>query len=72
MQQLIVNIKDESKMDVLLNFLKSLNYINVEKLADTDIVISEVEKNVMRERHKKAVPKDFKNWEDIKTAYKFD
>jgi hypothetical protein len=72
MQQLLVNIKDESKMDVLLNFLKSLNYINVEKLADTDIVISEVEKNVMRERHKKAVPKDFKNWEDAKAAYKFD
>jgi len=72
MHQLLVDIKDDSKMDVLLNFLKSLNYVNVKKLTNNDIIVSEVEKNVMRERIKKAKPEKFKNWDDVKNAVKFD
>ncbi len=72
MHQLLVDIKDDSKMDVLLNFLKSLNYVNVKKLTNNDIIVSEVEKNVMRERVKKAKPEKFKNWDDVKNAVKFD
>jgi hypothetical protein len=72
MHQLLVDIKDDSKMDILLNFLKSLNYINVKELSDSDIIVSEAEKNVMRERVKKAKPENFKNWDDIKNSFKFD
>lgn len=72
MHQLLVNIKDDSKMDVLLNFLKSLNYISVKELSDSDIIVSEAEKNVMRERVKKAKPENFKNWDDIKNSFKLD
>ncbi|MES2139450.1 MAG: hypothetical protein V4511_07055 [Bacteroidota bacterium] len=72
MHQLLVNIKDDSKMDILLNFLKSLNYISVKELSDNDIIVSEAEKNVMRERVKKAKPENFKNWDDIKNSFKLD
>ncbi len=72
MHQLLVDIKDDSKMDILLNFLKSLNYINVKELSDNDIIVSEAEKNVMRERRKKAKPENFKNWDDIKKSFKLD
>lgn len=72
MHQLLVNIKDDSKMDILLNFLKSLNYISVQELSDNDIIVNDVEKNVMRERVKKAKPENFKNWDDIKNTFKLD
>lgn len=72
MHQFLVNIKDDSKTNVLLNFLKSLNYISVKELSDNDIIVSEEEKNVMRARLKKAKPENFKNWEDIKNTFKLD
>jgi hypothetical protein len=72
MSQLLLNIKDDSKTKVLLQFLKSLNYLSVEKLSDNDIIVSETEKNVMRERVKKSKSKDFKNWDDIKNSFKLD
>ena len=72
MHQLLVDIKDDSKMDILLNFLKSLNYINVKELSNNDIIVSETEKNIMRERVKKAKPENFKNWDDIKNSFKLD
>ena len=59
-------------MDILLNFLKSLNYVNVKELSDNDIIVSEAEKNVMRNRAKKAKPENFKNWDDIKNSFKLD
>ena len=72
MHQLLVDIKDDSKLDVLLNFLKSLNYISVKELSDNDVIVSEAEKNIMRERVKKAKPENFKNWDDIKNSFKLD
>lgn len=72
MHQLLVNIKDDSKMDILLKFLKSLNYISVKELSDNDIIVSEDEKNIMRKRLKKAKPENFKNWDDIKNTFKLD
>ena len=72
MHQFLVNIKDDSKTNVLLNFLKSLNYISVKELSDNDIIVSEEEKNVMRERLKKAKPENFKNWDEIKNSFKLD
>ena len=49
MQQLIVNIKDDSKLDVLLNFLKSLNYISVEKIDETIVTLTDEQKNILDE-----------------------
>ncbi len=72
MSQLLLNIKDDSKTKILLQFLKSLNYLSVEKLSDNDIIVSEAEKNIMRERVKKSKPQDFKNWDDIKNTFKLD
>ena len=72
MSQLLLNIKDDSKTKILLQFLKSLNYLSVEKLSDNDIIVSEAEKNIMRERVKKSKPQDFKNWDDIKNTLKLD
>lgn len=72
MHQFLVNIKDDSKTNVLLNFLKSLNYISIKELSDNDIIVSEEEKNLMRTRLKKAKPENFKNWEDIKNTFKLD
>lgn len=72
MHQLLVNIKDDSKTNVLLKFLKSLNYISVKELSDNDIIVSEEEKNLMRTRLKKSKPENFKNWDDIKNTFKLD
>lgn len=69
MNQLLLNIKDESKTEVLLQFLKSLNYISVETLTESGITVNETEKKLMRERAKKAKPSDFKNWDDVKNAF---
>ena len=72
MHQLLVDIKDDSKIDILLNFLKSLNYITVKEVTDKDIILNEEEKNIMRERVKKAKSENFKNWDDIKNSFKLD
>jgi hypothetical protein len=68
MHQILVNINDESKLEVFLTLLKSLNYISVRELSDNDIIISESEKNIMRERLNKAKPENFKNWDKIKNT----
>jgi hypothetical protein len=70
MHQLIVNIKDESKLAVLLNFLKSLNYISVEHLEEGSVVLSESEKEIMRDRLKNAKPENFKDWKEVKHSLK--
>ncbi len=71
MSSFLLNIKDESKMDVLLNFLKSLNYISVEKFGDTDIVLTDEQKQVLDHRRLTAKPEDFINWETAKKQLKF-
>ena len=55
----------------LLNFLKSLNYISVEKVEKDSILISEAEKNLIRDRKKNAKASDFKNWDDVKDTLPF-
>ena len=70
MHQLIVKIKDESKLAVLLDFLKSLNYISVEHMDEESIVISDSEKAMMRTRLKNAKPENFKVWKEVKHTLK--
>jgi hypothetical protein len=69
MTQLLLNIEDESKTNMLLDFLKSLNYINVQMLSEENIIVSEQEKDIMRARKQNARPGDFKDWDEIKNSF---
>ncbi len=71
MNQLIVNIKDDSKMEILLNFLKSLNYISVEKVDAKSISLTDAQKNTLDERRASAKPEDFIPWDKAKKQLKF-
>lgn len=66
MHQLLVNIKDDSKMDILLKFLKSLNYISVEEVNQ----LTDEQKNTLDERRLKAKPDDFITWSKAKKQLK--
>jgi hypothetical protein len=68
MTQLLLNIQDESKTIKLLEFLQTLNYIKVEQLSEDEIIVSEKEKNAMRERLKKAKPENFSDWDQVKDS----
>lgn len=71
MQQLLVNIKDDSKLDLLLNFLKSLNYISVEKVNNENVVLTDEQKDILDERRATAKPEDFTPWNKAKKQLKF-
>jgi hypothetical protein len=71
MHQLLVNIKDDSKMDILLNFLKSLNYISVEEINSKNISLTDEQKNILDERRATAKPEDFTPWNTAKKQLKF-
>ena len=66
MHQLLVNIKDDSKMDILLKFLKSLNYISVEEVNQ----LTSEQKNILDERRATAKPDDFSLWSKAKKQLK--
>jgi hypothetical protein len=72
MTQLLLNVKDESKTIKLLEFLKTLNYVSVQQLPEEKIIVSEEEKNLMRERLANAKPENFKDWDLIKNSFKLD
>lgn len=69
MQQLLLNISDSSKVDKLMNLLGTLNYVKVESYTEENIVISETEKNIIRNRVKNAKPEDFKNWDEVINSF---
>lgn len=69
MQQLLLNITDNSKIDKLMNLLGTLNYVKVESYTEENIVVSEKEKNIIRNRVKNAKPENFKNWDDIINSF---
>ena len=70
MTQLLLNIKDGSKMDILLNFLKSLNYISVEKLDNSSFPLTDEQKSILDQRRKTATPEDFIPWNKAKKQLK--
>jgi hypothetical protein len=70
MTQLLLNIEDESQTNKLLDFLKTLNYVSVEELTNDTIIVSEDEKNTMRERLKNAKPENFQDWDQLKSRFK--
>ena len=70
MTQLLLNIEDESQTNKLLDFLKTLNYVSVEELTNDTIIVSEDEKNTMRERLINAKPENFQDWDQLKSRFK--
>jgi hypothetical protein len=65
MQQLLLNISDSSKVNKLVSLLGTLNYVKIEPYTEENIVVSESEINLMRERVNDAKPEDFKSWDDF-------
>jgi hypothetical protein len=65
MQQLLLNISDSSKANKLVSLLGTLNYVKIEPYTEGNIVISESEINLMRERVNNEKPEDFKSWDDF-------
>lgn len=70
MTQLLLNISDEKKAFKLIEFLKTLNFVNVEKLSEENVPVSEAERAIMRSRLEKASEEDFKSWDEIKDKFK--
>lgn len=66
MTQLLLNISDEKKASKLIEFLKTLNYINILELSEENMMIPEAEKELMRKRLKNAKEEDFKDCEEVK------
>ncbi|MGM0479070.1 MAG: hypothetical protein ACQERC_07580 [Bacteroidota bacterium] len=69
MTQLLLNISDEKKANKLIEFLRTLNYINIQELSEENIVIPEAEKELMRKRLKNAKEEDFKDWDEMKKKF---
>lgn len=70
MQQFLLNINDASKIDKLMNLLKTFNYVKVEPYTEENIVVSGKEKNIIRNRVKNAKPEDFKDWDEFVNSIK--
>ena len=64
MQRVIINVNDESKMEVLVNFLKSLDYISLESI-DT-IELSGLQKGILDHRRENIAEEEFIPWEIAK------
>ena len=69
MTQLLLNISDEKKANKLIEFLRTLNYINIQELSEENIMIPQAEKKLMRKRLKNAKEEDFKDWDELKKKF---
>ena len=66
--QIVLNIKDKSKAELLMEFLKSLNYVSNIKAIDTE-KIPDAHKKLVRERIKKSKDKELLDWGVIKNEF---
>jgi len=66
MKQVTINVPD-NKYGFFLELLKSIGFIG--KFNEENIVISEQEKKIIRQRIKNAKPHNFKKWDDIKDSF---
>lgn len=63
MQQLLLNISDASQVSKLMSLLSTLNYVKVEPYCEENLIVSESEQKLIRERVSKAKPEDFNSWD---------
>lgn len=68
MKTIIINIPD-SKYSFFVKLLKSIDFIS--RFNEEEIVVSEQEKKLIRQRIKNAKPHHFKKWDDIKDSFAF-
>jgi hypothetical protein len=70
--QLILDVNDNSKAALLLEFLKGLNYVSSVKqvVEDNDFVVPEWHKEIVLDRVKNAKPEDYIEWKDFKKELK--
>jgi hypothetical protein len=68
--QLLVDIKDKTKESILLNFLKSLNYISVEEVEGKDVYLTTSQEEVLDKRRNSMVAEEFIPWEKAKKQLK--
>jgi len=66
--QLLLNIKDNSKAALLMEFLKSLNYVNSIKEVEAQ-PIPEPHKKLVRERIKKSKESTLLDWDTVKNDF---
>lgn len=68
--QLLLNIKDTAKGNILFKFLKSLNYVSVEEVEEGTVTLTDKEKRILDERRATMVEEDFIPWEKAKKRLK--
>ena len=66
--QIVLNIKDKSKAEILMEFLKSLNYVSNIKAIETD-KIPDNDKKLVRERIKNSKKDELLDWDSIKDDF---
>lgn len=69
MAQFILNISDEKKAFKMFEFLRTLNYIDIQELSEENAPILESDKVLMRKRLETAQDSDFKDWNDVKKKF---
>jgi hypothetical protein len=68
--QLLLNIKDKNKAALLLEFLKTLNYVSIVKQSDDSLKdIPDEHKNLVRNRIKASKADDLLDWEKVKNDF---
>ena len=66
--QIVLDIKDKSKAELLMEFLKGLNYVSNIKAIDTEKIPDE-HKKIVRERIKKSKDNELLDWDIIKNEF---
>lgn len=70
--QLVLNITDKKKANLLMEFLKELKYVNsVRQVEDKhDVEIPEWQQKIVLDRIKNSKPEDYVAWKDFKKVLK--
>jgi len=69
MKQILLNIPD-NKYQAFLEAIKSLDFIRVHN--QNDVIVTEEEKNLIRERVKNSKSQYGKDWDEIKDSFNLD
>jgi hypothetical protein len=70
MKQLILNINDTSKTEVLIHFLKTLNYVSIDDTIEKKAVLNKKQKLILDERRKSTSKDEYISWKDMKKKLK--
>jgi len=71
MAQFLLNINDESKTNFVLEFLKSVNLVSVERIGDQEISLTKEQKQILNHRRSTSEPGDFIDWKIAKKQLRF-